>query len=101
MLAGVQFGYSEYKGDFGNGGGDFKLREPMLTVYGGYGEGPWYVGATLGLGSLDYSTNRNIVLGADHAHGDRRHRRATTTSRACSAATGSSTRTGTTARSPS
>ncbi len=50
MLAGLQFAYSEYKGDFGNGGGDFKLREPMLTVYGGYGEGPWYVGATLGVG---------------------------------------------------
>jgi len=64
LLAGVQFAYTDYKGNFGNGGGDFKLREPMLTFYGGYGEGPWYVGATLGTGSLDYSTNRNIVLGA-------------------------------------
>jgi len=64
LLAGVQFGYSEYKGDYDNGGGDFKLREPMLTFYGGFGEGPWYVGATLGVGSLDFSTNRNIVLGA-------------------------------------
>jgi len=64
MLVGVQFAYTEDKGDFGGGAGDFKLREPMLTFYGGYGEGPWYVGATLGTGSLDYSTNRNIVLGA-------------------------------------
>jgi outer membrane lipase/esterase len=64
MLAGLQFAYSDYKGDFGNGGGDFKLREPMFTFYLGYGEGPWYVGATLGGGSLDYSTNRNIQLGA-------------------------------------
>jgi outer membrane lipase/esterase len=64
LLAGVQFAYSEYKADFGNGGGDFKLREPMLTFYGGYGEGPWYVGATVGLASLDYSTNRTIALGA-------------------------------------
>lgn len=64
LLAGVQFGYSEYKGDFSNNGGDFKLREPMLTAYGGFGEGPWYVGLTLGLGSLDISTNRNIALGA-------------------------------------
>jgi outer membrane lipase/esterase len=64
LLAGVQFGYSEYKGDFNNGGGDFKLREPMLTFYGGYGEGPWYVGATLGAGSFDYSINRSIQLGA-------------------------------------
>jgi len=64
LLAGVQFGYSEYKADFENGGGNFKLREPMLTAYGGFGEGPWYVGATLGVGSLDISTNRSIVLGA-------------------------------------
>jgi len=64
MLAGLQFAYTEYKGNFGNGGGDFKLREPMMTVYAGYGEGPWYLGATLGLGHLDYSTNRTIALGA-------------------------------------
>jgi outer membrane lipase/esterase len=64
MLAGLQFAYTEYKGNFGNGGGDFKLEEPMFTAYMGYGEGPWYVGATLGAGSLDYSTNRNNVLGA-------------------------------------
>jgi outer membrane lipase/esterase len=63
LLAGIQFGYSEYKGDFGNGGGDFKLREPMLTAYAGFGEGPWYLGATLGTGHLDYSTNRTIALG--------------------------------------
>ncbi len=64
LLAGLQFGYTEYKGDFGNGGGDFKLREPMVTVYSGFGRGPWYAGATFGLGSLDYSTSRNIALGA-------------------------------------
>ena len=64
ILAGIQFGYSEYKGDFGNDTGDFKLREPMLTFYGGFGEGPWYAGVTLGVGSLDFSTTRNIRLGA-------------------------------------
>ncbi len=63
MLAGIQFAYTEYKGNFGNGGGDFKLREPMMTLYTGYGEGPWYLGATLGLGSLSYDTNRSIALG--------------------------------------
>jgi outer membrane lipase/esterase len=63
ILAGVQFGYSEYKGDFGNDNGEFTLREPMVTFYGGFGEGPWYAGATLGVGSLDYSTTRNIRLG--------------------------------------
>ncbi len=64
LLAGIQFAYTEDKGNFGNNSGDFKLREPMITFYGGYGEGPWYVGATLGSGSLDYSTTRNIELGA-------------------------------------
>jgi outer membrane lipase/esterase len=64
LLAGIQFAYTEDKGNFGNSSGDFKLREPMITFYGGYGEGPWYVGATLGSGSLDYSTTRNIELGA-------------------------------------
>jgi outer membrane lipase/esterase len=63
MLAGIQFAYTEYKGDFGGNAGDFKLNEPTLTVYGGYGEGPWYVGATFGLGSLDFDTTRNIALG--------------------------------------
>jgi outer membrane lipase/esterase len=33
-------------------------------MYVGYGEGPWYVGATLGAGGLDYSNvNRQIPLG--------------------------------------
>ena len=37
----------------------------MLTFYGGYGDGPWYVGGTLGTGNLDYkNVQRNITLGA-------------------------------------
>ncbi|MCC6197605.1 MAG: autotransporter outer membrane beta-barrel domain-containing protein, partial [Burkholderiales bacterium] len=64
MLGGLQFSYSEYRGDFGNGGGDFKLREPVMTAYIGYGQGPWYLGGTLSLASLDYGTTRNIALGA-------------------------------------
>ncbi len=63
MLAGLQFAYSEQKGDYGNNNGNFKVREPNLTAYLGYGEGPWYVGATLGLGSLDVDTTRYIQLG--------------------------------------
>ena len=63
-LIGIQFAYTDYKGEFGGGGGDFKLREPMMTLYGGYGDGPWYVGATLGAGGLDYDTNRTFALGA-------------------------------------
>ncbi len=61
MLMGLQFAYSESKGDYGTLSS--KLREPMGTFYLGYGEGPWYFGATIGVGSLDYSTNRNITLG--------------------------------------
>jgi outer membrane lipase/esterase len=64
LLAGVAFTYSEYKGDFSNNGGSFKLKEPMMTMYVGYGDGPWYVGGTLGVGNVDYSSiQRNIALG--------------------------------------
>jgi outer membrane lipase/esterase len=64
LLAGVMFAYTESKGDFGGAGGGYTLRQPVFTAYTGYGEGPWYVGATLGAGSLDYSdVNRNIELG--------------------------------------
>jgi outer membrane lipase/esterase len=63
-LAGLMFGYTDTKGDFGGAGGGYTLRQPVFTLYGGYGEGPWYVGATLGAGSLDYNDiNRNIDLG--------------------------------------
>jgi outer membrane lipase/esterase len=41
------------------------LRQPVFTGYTGYGDGPWYVGATFGAGSIDYSdVDRNIQLGA-------------------------------------
>jgi outer membrane lipase/esterase len=64
MLIGGMFAYAEEKGDFGGAGGGYKLRQPTGTMYVGYGEGPWYVGATLGAGALDYtSVNRNILLG--------------------------------------
>ena len=64
MLIGGMFGYTENKGDFGGAGGGFKLRQPVGTMYVGYGEGPWYVGATVGAGALDYTdVNRNILLG--------------------------------------
>jgi outer membrane lipase/esterase len=60
----MMFAYTEQKTDFGGDGGGFKLRQPVFTAYTGYGEGPWYVGATLGAGSLDFNdVNRNIVLG--------------------------------------
>ena len=65
MVMGIAFSYSDNKGDFGAGSGGFKLKEPTATLYAGYGQGPWYLGWTLGAGDLDYSdVHRNIALGA-------------------------------------
>lgn len=57
LLAGIAFGYTEDKASLGSNAGGFKLNEATGTAYVGYGQGPWYVGATLGGGDLDY---RNI-----------------------------------------
>ena len=62
LLAGLQFGYSENRGD--SGIANYKLKEPMGTAYVGYGDGPWYLGGSVGVGGLDISTSRNVVLGA-------------------------------------
>jgi outer membrane lipase/esterase len=63
-LIGLMFAYADQKGEFGGPGGGYKLRQPIGTLYAGYGDGPWYVGATFGGGSLDYSDiNRAIPLG--------------------------------------
>ena len=65
LLAGAAFGYAENKGDFGGGSGGYKLRETSGTAYLGYGTAPWYVGATLGAGDLDYTdVHRDIRIGA-------------------------------------
>ena len=61
FLVGVMFGYSDQKGEFGGPGGGYKLRQPTGTIYAGYGDGPWYVGATIGGGSLDYSDIDRVV----------------------------------------
>ena len=62
LLVGGQFGYSENKGDFGNGGG-YKLKEAMGTLYAGWGRGPWWAGLTAYAGDLDYgNVNRNIQI---------------------------------------
>ena len=65
MLAGIAFGYTEDKGSFGNGGGGFRLNEASMTGYVGYGSGPWYVGASLGAGDLEFrNIRRTFALGA-------------------------------------
>lgn len=64
LLAGIAFGYSEDKASFGDNGGGFKLNEASLTAYVGYGQGPWYVGASVGAGDLDFrNTHRTFALG--------------------------------------
>jgi len=64
ILLGIAFNYTEDKNDFGAGAGGFKLKETAATVYAGWGQGPWWLGATLGAGNLDYGdVHRNIQLG--------------------------------------
>lgn len=64
LLVGGIFGYTDDKGEFGGSNGGYKLRELSGTLYAGYGDGPWYVGATLGAGDLDFNgIRRNIQLG--------------------------------------
>jgi outer membrane lipase/esterase len=63
VLAGMAAAYTENKGDLGSAG--YKLNQTTGTVYVGWGQGPWYAGATLGGSDLDYSdVHRNITLGA-------------------------------------
>jgi outer membrane lipase/esterase len=65
ILVGLAFNYTEDDNDFGGGAGGFKLRETAATLYGGWGRGPWWVGATLGAGNLDYGdVRRTFALGA-------------------------------------
>jgi outer membrane lipase/esterase len=65
LLVGGMFGYTDQKGDFGGPGGSYKLQQPTGTLYAGWGEGPWYLGATFGAGALDYSDiNRAVPLNA-------------------------------------
>ncbi|HET7097990.1 MAG TPA: autotransporter domain-containing protein [Casimicrobiaceae bacterium] len=61
FLVGVMFTYADQKGEFGGPGGGYTLRQPIGTLYAGYGSGPWYLGATFGGGSLDYSDIDRVV----------------------------------------
>ena len=65
FIIGGVFNYTDNKGDFGGGTGSYKLKETSGTIYAGYGDGPWYIGGTVGAGDLEYkSIKRNIQLGA-------------------------------------
>ena len=64
LLAGIAFGYTEDKSSLDNSGGGFKLNEATMTAYVGYGDGPWYIGGSVGGGDLDYrDIRRTITLG--------------------------------------
>jgi outer membrane lipase/esterase len=64
-LGGIAFGYSDDKASFGSNGGGFTLNEATITAYVGYGQGPWYVGASVGAGDLDFrNIHRTFPLGA-------------------------------------
>lgn len=63
LLVGLQYGYSQNKGDFGDNAGGYKLNENMGTIYVGWGDGPWWAGATAFAGDLEYKDiHRNIQL---------------------------------------
>ncbi len=62
LLVGAQFGYTENKGDFSASGGGYKLNEAMGTLYAGWGGGPWWMGASLFAGDLDYDVHRDIQI---------------------------------------
>jgi outer membrane lipase/esterase len=64
LRVGALLGYSENKADFGNSAGGFKLGETMLTGYASFNPGPWYVGGSVGAGTLDFKNiRRDIELG--------------------------------------
>ncbi|HKE42240.1 MAG TPA: autotransporter domain-containing protein [Casimicrobiaceae bacterium] len=64
LLAGIAFGYTQDKASLGNSTGGFTLNDSTITFYVGYGAGPWYLGATVGGGSLDYNhINRSFAFG--------------------------------------
>ena len=56
LLAGAAVNFSEYKADYAGGG--HKLEETSATIYAGYGTGPWYVGTSVLIGTLEYKDVR-------------------------------------------
>ena len=98
LIAGMLAGFTQNKGDYGSAG--YKLNQTTGTAYVGWGDGPWYAGATLGGSDLDYSdVHRDITLGALTRTESGSTGGYTMTGRRW-AATGSRMRTGCTARPP-
>jgi len=62
LIAGAAVNYSEFDASYG--AGRHKLEETSGTLYAGWGNGPWYAGATLLVGDLDYKdVERGFDLG--------------------------------------
>ncbi len=62
LLIGAAVNWSEYKASYT--GGSHKLDETSATLYAGFGNGPWFFGASLLFGDLDYKdVRRNFNLG--------------------------------------
>ncbi len=63
LMAGAAAHFSRYDASYTGGG--HELDEVSATIYGGWGNGPWYVGGSLVIGTLDYSdVSRTYDLGA-------------------------------------
>jgi outer membrane lipase/esterase len=63
LMAGAAAHFSRYDASYSGGG--YELNEVSATIYGGWGSGPWYVGGSLVIGTLDYSdVSRTYELGA-------------------------------------
>ncbi len=52
LMAGAAAHFSRYDASYGGGG--HEMNEVAATIYGGWGSGPWYVGGSLIIGTLDY-----------------------------------------------
>jgi len=53
LMAGAAAHFSRYDASYTGGG--HELNEISATIYGGWGNGPWYVGGSFVIGTLDYS----------------------------------------------
>jgi outer membrane lipase/esterase len=61
-LVGAAANFSGYKASYS--GGSHKLNETSGTIYAGWGDGPWYAGASALIGALDYKdVDRSFAIG--------------------------------------
>jgi len=62
LMVGAAAHFSRYDASYGGGG--HEMDEVSATIYGGWGSGPWYLGGSLIIGTLDYSdVSRTLDLG--------------------------------------